>query len=63
VPSDAKVIIDASNAEFIDNDVLDLIETFKNSVAPSKNIKINIMGMRTNMIGTNNELKDEVQFA
>jgi carbonic anhydrase len=62
VPSGSKVIIDASNAEFIDADVLDLIETFRNSISPQKNIKLNIMGMHAKMVGTNVLLKDEVQF-
>jgi carbonic anhydrase len=45
VPQGSKVIIDATYSDFIDNDVLEIIEDFKTTVSKEKNIKLNIVGL------------------
>lgn len=57
VPPDSKVIIDATYSDFIDNDVLELINDFKSVVAPSKNIKLNLLGLKDKY-----NLDDHIQF-
>jgi len=57
VPANASVIIDASYADFIDNDVLELFVDFKNVIAPERNIKLNIIGVKEHY-----QLSDHVQF-
>lgn len=57
VPENANVIIDASYADFIDNDVLELFVDFKNVIAPERNIKLNIIGVKEHY-----QLSDHVQF-
>ncbi len=57
VPENTTVIIDASYADYIDNDVLELFVDFKKVVAPEKNIKLNIIGVKEKY-----QLSDHVQF-
>lgn len=57
VPPNAKVIIDASYADYIDNDVLELVADFKNVIAPERNIKLNIIGIKERY-----QLSDHIQF-
>lgn len=57
VPANSNVIIDASYTDFIDNDVLELFEDFKNVVAPERNIKLNIIGIKSEY-----QLSDHIQF-
>lgn len=57
VPNDTKVIIDASNANYIDNDVLEIIDDFKNVVAPERGIQLNILGLKQEY-----QLHDYIQF-
>ncbi len=46
LPENSKVIIDAGETEYIDFDVLDLINEFHNSHAPGKNIEISLVGFK-----------------
>ena len=46
IPPGSKVIIDASKSGFIDEDVLELLRDFKTTVAPERNIQLNILGLR-----------------
>jgi MFS superfamily sulfate permease-like transporter len=46
LPKDSSVIIDATNAEYIDFDVLDLIRDFYENQAPTKNIKMSLVGFK-----------------
>ncbi|MFX7559824.1 sulfate permease, partial [Acinetobacter baumannii] len=46
VPENTNVIIDASYADYIDNDILEIFIDFKNVIAPEKNIKLNIIGVK-----------------
>lgn len=47
LPKGSKVVIDASETEYIDFDVLDLINEFHNSHAPSKNIELSLVGFKS----------------
>lgn len=57
VPHNGSVVIDASNADFIDNDVLELITDFKNVIAPERNIRLNLLGVKEVY-----RLSDHIQF-
>jgi MFS superfamily sulfate permease-like transporter len=46
IPYNASVIIDASNTDYIDFDVLDTIREFQLSTAPQKKIKVSLTGFR-----------------
>ena len=56
VPEDGKVIIDASQSNFIDHDVLEVIEDFK-QVAQERNIKLNIVGLSKEY-----HLEEQIEF-
>ena len=57
IPKDSKVVIDATNSDFIDNDILELITDFKEIISKEKNIKLNIIGLKENY-----KLTNHVQF-
>jgi len=57
IPNSSNVVIDATSSDFIDHDVLEIIEDFKNTVAIERSIKLNIMGQKSQY-----QLKDHVQF-
>jgi carbonic anhydrase len=57
IPENSKVIIDASKSGFIDEDVLELIRDFKTTVAPERDIQLNVLGLREKY-----ETSDHVQF-
>lgn len=46
LPENTAVIIDATQTEYIDFDVLDLIREYSNTKAPERNIKISLVGFR-----------------
>lgn len=46
VPEEAKVIVDATYANYIDPDVLEIIEDFKSIKAPESNIQLNVVGLK-----------------
>ena len=46
LPENSSVIIDATQTEYIDYDVLDLIRDFQVSQAPRKNIKLSLLGFK-----------------
>ena len=47
IPNNSKVIIDATYSDYIDQDVLDIINDFKNTVSRLKNIKVNVLGIKS----------------
>ncbi len=47
LPENTNVVIDASQTEYIDFDVLDLIKDFHNTRAADKNIKMSLVGFRS----------------
>lgn len=57
LPENAKLIVDASNCNFIDHDILEVLEEFKSVVALEKNIQLNLVGVKDHY-----ELSDQVQF-
>jgi MFS superfamily sulfate permease-like transporter len=46
IKADSKVVIDATNTTFIDQDVVELLQDFRNTFAPDHHIKINLMGLK-----------------
>ncbi|MES2285011.1 MAG: SulP family inorganic anion transporter [Bacteroidota bacterium] len=57
VPGNSKVIIDATYSDFVDSDVLEIINDFKTTVAPERNIQLNVLGLKDKY-----ELSDHIQF-
>lgn len=57
IPENMNVVIDATSSDYIDHDIIEIIEDFKETVAPEKNIRLNILGQRSKY-----QLKDHVQF-
>lgn len=57
IPENSKIIIDATYCDFIDIDILEIINDFKTIVAPEKNIHLNIIGLKEQY-----ELTDHIQF-
>lgn len=57
VPPKSKVIIDATYCDFIDNDVLEVIEDYKNTVSVENDIKLNLVGFKKQYY-----LEDRIQF-
>lgn len=58
VPDQSKLVIDASNSDYIDADILELIEDFKMIVAPQKKIQLNILGLKDASLFA----QDHIQF-
>ncbi|MDQ1921447.1 bifunctional SulP family inorganic anion transporter/carbonic anhydrase [Massilia pseudoviolaceinigra] len=56
-PNGSKVLIDASNADFIDHDVLETIQDFRDVVAAERNVQLNVIGLREKY-----SLSDPIQF-
>ncbi len=52
IPENSEVVVDATNSDFIDYDVLEVIEDFRMEVAPQRNINLSLIGF-----------KDEYQMA
>lgn len=57
VPNNSKVIIDASGCDFVDSDILEILDDYKNTVSVEKNIKLNIIGLKKHY-----KLEDHIQF-
>ncbi|MDZ4726245.1 MAG: SulP family inorganic anion transporter [Leptospira sp.] len=57
LPPNSKVIIDATNSNYIDHDILELIEEFRSIVAVERKIQLNLIGIKKQY-----ELVDQVQF-
>jgi carbonic anhydrase len=57
IEKDSKVIIDATQCEFIDDDVIEVIQEFQKTYAPENNIQVNIVGLKKKYA-----LTDHVQF-
>lgn len=56
IPANANVLIDAANADYIDNDVLEVIHDYR-VVAAERNVKLNVVGLRDAY-----RLHDPIQF-
>ena len=57
IPQDSKVLIDASKADFIDNDVLEIIHDYRDVVAAERNVQLNVIGLRDKY-----RMHDPIQF-
>ena len=57
IPEDMHVVIDATSSDYIDHDIIEIIEEFKDTIAVEKRIRVNILGQRSTY-----QLKDHVQF-
>ena len=55
--SGSHILIDASDTDYIDPDVLSLIRDFKDTVAPERNVTVSLRGFQNHY-----DLKNEVQF-
>ncbi len=53
-----RMLIDASDSDYIDPDILSLIRDFKNNVAPARDVSVSTRGFRDKY-----ELHDDIQFA
>ena len=58
LPKNSNVIIEAKNSDFIDEDILEILKTFKNTIAVENNIQLNIYGFKQKF-----KIKDQVQFS
>jgi carbonic anhydrase len=56
IPANANVLIDAANTDYIDNDVLEIINDYR-VVAAERNVKLNVVGLRDEY-----NLQDPIQF-
>jgi MFS superfamily sulfate permease-like transporter len=57
IPNNSKIVIDATNTDFIDNDILEIIDDFKQTISKEKEIKLNIIGLKEQY-----QLDDHIQF-
>lgn len=57
-PSGSHLLIDATETDYIDPDVLSMIREFKEKTAPARDIKVSLKGFRSKY-----QLHDEIQFA
>jgi carbonic anhydrase len=57
-PRGTNFLIDASDSDYIDPDILALVREFKDQVGPARGIRVSLRGFRTKY-----DLKDEIQFA
>ena len=46
IPAGSKVVIDAANTTFIDQDVVELLHDFRSTYAPEHEIKLNMIGLK-----------------
>ena len=56
IPENANVLIDAANTDYIDNDVLEIIDDYR-VVAAERNVRLNVIGLRDEY-----NLSDPIQF-
>ena len=56
IPENANVLIDAGNTDYIDNDVLEIIDDYR-VVAAERNVRLNVVGLRDEY-----RLQDPIQF-
>jgi carbonic anhydrase/SulP family sulfate permease len=58
VPRTGHVLLDASNTDYIDPDVLDLIRDFREKIAPAHGVQVSLRGFRSKY-----QLRDDIHFA
>ena len=57
-PPGTQLLIDASNSDYIDPDILELIREFRDKKAPAHDVTVRLRGFKSSY-----ELQDEVEFA
>ncbi|MFM9000604.1 MAG: bifunctional SulP family inorganic anion transporter/carbonic anhydrase [Opitutia bacterium] len=57
VPQHGHVVLDARNTDYIDPDILDLIEDFRLKTAPARNVKLSLVGFKERYV-----MEDRVQY-
>jgi carbonic anhydrase len=57
LPNNSKITINASQSDFIDDDVVEIITDFKTVVAPERGIQLNVLGLKDTY-----EEDDAIQF-
>ncbi len=57
LPKHSKVIIDATNTNYVEDDVLEIFHDFKNVVSLEKKIKLNIIGLKKQY-----NIEDHIEF-
>lgn len=57
VPEGGHIMLDAQNTDFIDPDILDLLQDFTEKTAPARNIEVSLLGFQERY-----RLEDRIQF-
>jgi carbonic anhydrase len=57
LPPNSNVIIEARNSDYIDEDILEIVNTFKDTIAVENNIQLNIYGFKEKF-----RIDDQIQF-
>ena len=57
VPVNGHVMLDARNTDYIDPDILDLIDDFRRQTAPARNLKVSLVGFKDRYV-----MEDEIQY-
>ncbi len=57
VPTNGHVVLDARNTDYIDPDILDLIEDFRRQTAPARNLKVSLVGFKDRYV-----MEDQIQY-
>jgi len=57
VPADGHVVLDARSTDYIDPDILDLIEDFRRQTAVARNLKVSLVGFKDRYV-----MQDEIQY-
>jgi len=57
VPANGHVMLDARNTDYIDPDILDLIDDFRRQTAPARNLKVSLVGFKDRYV-----MADEIQY-
>jgi len=57
VPAQGHVVLDARNTDYIDPDILDLIDDFRKQTAPARNLKVSLVGFKDHYV-----TEDQIQY-
>ena len=57
VPHNGHVVLDARNTDYIDPDILDLIDDFRKQTAPARNLKVSLVGFKDRYV-----MEDQIQY-
>ena len=57
VPAEGHVVLDARNTDYIDPDVMDMIDDFLKQTAPARNLKVSLMGFKERYV-----MEDQIQY-